>query len=188
MNSFVCVFCNKIFSKKFNLSRHLSEKTCKSEILQDWVALQNLIFNIKQDNQKKDNQKKVVTKLIKTKLITHEDSNYYYKKYTMPSGKIINYQGYENFALDELLQLFNENDIENERYTVPIIKYIKNNKEYNYFPDIFIKSKNLIIEVKSEWTYKLQLIQNILKALAVRKAGYNFEFWIYNNKKIKIII
>ena len=117
----------------------------------------------------------------------------------MPSGKIINYQGYENFALDELLQLFNENDIENERYTVPIIKYIKNNKEHNYFPDIFIKSKNLIIEVKSEWTYKdklkftlvlykLQLIQNILKALAVRKSGYNFEFWIYNNKKIKIII
>lgn len=106
----------------------------------------------------------------------------------MPSGKIVNYQGYEKFALDELLQLFNEDDIENERYKVPIIKYIQDNKEHNYFPDFYIKSKNLIIEVKSEWTYKILLIKNILKALAVRKAGYNFEFWIYTRKMTKIII
>lgn len=67
-------------------------------------------------------------------------------------------------------------------------KYIQDNKEHKYFPDFYIKSKNLIIEVKSEWTYKILLIKNILKALAVRKAGYNFEFWIYTRNLTKIII
>jgi Uma2 family endonuclease len=107
----------------------------------------------------------------------------------MPSGKIINYQGYENLALDELIKIYKEDDIENERHKVPTIIYFKNSKEYNYYPDIYIKSKNLIIEVKSDWTYKKQLIENILKALYVRKSGFNYEIWIYKrDNKEKIVI
>jgi hypothetical protein len=58
-----------------------------------------------------------------------------------------------------------------------------------YYPDIYIKSQNLIIEVKSTFTYKKQLVKNIIKSLSVRKSGFNFEFWIYTDKcKNKIII
>ena len=103
----------------------------------------------------------------------------------MPSGNIVNYQGYENYALDELLLNYTEDQINNERFKIPIIKYILNNKQYNYYPDIYIKSENKIIEVKSEWTYKCDLIKNILKALSTRKTGYNFEFWIYTDKQGK---
>jgi hypothetical protein len=51
-----------------------------------------------------------------------------------------------------------------------------------------ILSENKIIEVKSNYTYKLHLIKNIMKALATRKTGFSFEFWIYDNNKIKLVL
>jgi hypothetical protein len=41
---------------------------------------------------------KIIEKLCKT-------NNYKYKKYIFPSGKSVNYQGYENVALDELIKI-----------------------------------------------------------------------------------
>lgn len=46
----------------------------------------------------------------------------------MPSGRIINYQGYEDIALDKLLNKhISEDDIVSER-EVPIIEYNLNKK------------------------------------------------------------
>jgi hypothetical protein len=56
-------------------------------------------------------------------------------------------------------------------------------KSFRYYPDIWILSENKIIEVKSFYTYKQHLIKNIMKALATRKYGFSFEFWICDNKK-----
>jgi hypothetical protein len=42
--------------------------------------------------------------------------------------------------------------------------------------------------VKSHYTYNKHLIKNILKALATRKLGYNFETWIFNSKMELLII
>jgi len=85
--------------------------------------------------------------------------------------------------------MYNEDDIENDRKHIPNVKYMLKKKIHYYYPDIYIKSKNLIIEVKSDYTYNQQLIKNIIKSLAVRKAGYNFEFWIYTDKaKNKVVI
>ena len=46
--------------------------------------------------------------------------------------------------------------------------------------------ENKIIEVKSIWTYNVNLEKNILKQKASINNGYNFEFWIFNNKGQKI--
>ncbi len=54
-----------------------------------------------------------------------------------------------------------------------------------YFPDIYIKSENKIIEVKSEWTMKLKRANLNEKAEATVKAGYTFEIWIYDSNKNK---
>lgn len=89
---------------------------------------------------------KIIEKLCKT-------NNYKYKKYIFPSGKSVNYQGYENVALDELIKMYNEDDIENNRQKIPKIQYILNNKVCYYYPDIYIKSQNLIIEVKSVYLH-----------------------------------
>jgi len=114
--------------------------------------------------------------------------SYLFKNYKMPSGNNIRIQGYEHIALDELVKKYQELDIITERKKVPTIKYTFKNKQLRYYPDIYIVSENKIIEVKSTWTYNINLIKNIHKALAVRKLGYDFEFWIYDQHKFKIII
>jgi hypothetical protein len=111
-----------------------------------------------------------------------------YKDYKMPSGKIHRIQGYENMAIDELLDKFNENEILSDRRDMPEIIYYLNKREHRYYTDIFIPKHNKIIEVKSIWTYKINLIKNIMKALATRKLGYDFEFWIYDNKGNKLVL
>ena len=63
------------------------------------------------------------------------------------------------------------------------ISYIKpNGRPAKYYPDIYIPKDNLIIEVKSKWTYSGKpewLETNLLKQQATIVAGYNFKFLIY---------
>jgi len=110
------------------------------------------------------------------------------KIYTFSSGETINIQGYENFALDILIKKYNDNEILNRRIDMPKIFYEFNKKNRVYFPDLYIPKDNLIIEVKSDYTYKNNLIKNILKAHAVRKLKYNYEVWIFDIKKRLTII
>lgn len=48
--SFQCYICSSIFTQKSNLTRHLSEKRCKSELLMDLFKLNDLIKNFKNTN------------------------------------------------------------------------------------------------------------------------------------------
>jgi hypothetical protein len=108
-----------------------------------------------------------------------EKSSKTFKEYIFPSGDIRNIQGYENIALDELVKIFNEDDIITQKRDMPKITYHFEDKHRRYYPDIWIKSINKIIEVKSEWIYKKDLEKNKLKALATKELKFNFEFWIY---------
>lgn len=111
-----------------------------------------------------------------------------FRDYIFPSGNITRIQGYEHIALNEILKTYNELDIFTSRKDMPNIKYMYKNKLRPYYPDIWIPSKNLLIEVKSTYTYKIDLIRNILKALCVRKLGINYEIWICNDKRIMYIL
>lgn len=109
-----------------------------------------------------------------------------YKSYTMPSGEVRKIQGYEHFALNILVKTYTEDQIKSNRIDVPRILYEYNNKQNYYFPDIYLPHINLIIEVKSTWTYKREEEKNNLKANATRSQGYNFEFWIFDPKGNRI--
>ena len=100
------------------------------------------------------------------------------KDYTLPSGKIIQIQGYENRAITDLLKTYAETDIVVD--AVPTIKYTTpDNKTHTYYPDIFIPKENLIIEVKSTYTYGRFIDINVLKEKACVAAGFNFRWMIY---------
>lgn len=107
-----------------------------------------------------------------------------FKDYILPSGKMIRIQGYENKALDILLKKYVEDDlfISNAeiRSEIGIINYFIEDEEKIYIPDIYIKSENKIIEVKSKWTYELEVDKNRIKKETCLKSGFNFEFWIMN--------
>jgi hypothetical protein len=112
-----------------------------------------------------------------------------YKKYTFPSGEVRNVQGYEPFALDELISKgYKEEQIKTDRSEVDSIEYEVNGKKKTYFPDIYIPHENKIIEVKSGWTYKCKEDNIKQKADATRAKGYDYEIWIYDAKGNKTIV
>jgi len=115
-----------------------------------------------------------------------EASSYKFRDYMMLSANIVKVQGYEHIALDELVQIYEEEDILVGRSNIPTIDYYINDTKHVYFPDFFIKSENKIIEIKSEWTIQLKRGNVEEKALATIKAGYRYEIWVYNDKKVKV--
>jgi hypothetical protein len=114
---------------------------------------------------------------------------YKLKKYIFPSNKIIEIQGYENFALDELIinEKIDESDIISGCKNVPVIWYNdETGKKHRHYVDIFIPSQNKCIEVKSTWTAEKKKDNIFLKQNAAKELGYKYEIWVYNNKKEKI--
>lgn len=110
-------------------------------------------------------------------------------KFTLDTGYEITYQGYENVAIKKLLETYNETEVVIRRKDIPLFWYLgEDEKQHRYFPDIFIPSENLIIEVKSTRTYNCEFNKNQLKKKACLDAGYNFKFWICSNKEVLEII
>ena len=71
---------------------------------------------------------------------------------------------------------------------MPVIWYMFTGKKRRYFPDFYIPKDNLVIEVKSRYTYKRSRIQNIIKALNTRKHGFKYETWIVDPSKSCVTI
>ncbi len=100
------------------------------------------------------------------------------KTYTFPSGNVIFVQGYENYALDDLLSKgYDEEDLLTDRKDVPEIWYIDNKgKRRRYYVDIYIPKINKCIEVKSAYTFQKP---NVFEKMdAVIDTGYDCEILI----------
>lgn len=107
------------------------------------------------------------------------------KDYILPSGNILKCQGYENFALDKIIKEWKieEYDIIVSRDKVPEIWWLdKDEKRRRYFVDIYIPSKNLIIEVKSIWTITLNKDNIMSKLNASKDLGFNTLLWVFDKK------
>ena len=113
-----------------------------------------------------------------------------FKEHILPSGKIVKIQGYEGIALDILIKNFNykEEDLIIDRKLFPTIFYEYKKQTKRYFVDIFIPQDNKIIEVKSKFTFGINIVKNMIKALHARKLGYEFEFWIIDRNKLIYVI
>lgn len=115
------------------------------------------------------------------------NNSHKFKDYKMPSGEIRRVQGYEPFAINDLLEKYTEEQIKTNRNDVPRIKYSFNDKDRYYFPDIFIPAQNLVIEVKSTYTIKCNPGMIKAKQEATINNGYFYELWVYDDKGIRII-
>jgi len=110
------------------------------------------------------------------------------KVYTFPSGRKVFVQGYEPQAIDELLKTYNEDDIVLDRKQIPTFWWNdKTGKKHRYFPDIFIPKDNLVVEVKSKWTYDSAKDVNERKFERVRESTYNFRLMILDKYQWRIL-
>ena len=111
------------------------------------------------------------------------------KDFVFPCGKVIQVQGYEPLALDELIKIgYTSLDIVTNRNEVPEIWYEKHGKQKRYFCDIFIPKENKIIEVKSDYTYQHKSGNVQEKARASVELNFLYEFWIYDGNGKKEVI
>lgn len=181
--------------EKYGVNNHQSRQEIKDKTkntnLQKYGVISPMCLVSIQDKVKKTNINKYGVEYALQNPEIHEKSSKKskkYKNYIFPSGVIKRVQGYEPFALDELLKKFDESQIKIGRKEIPTIKYLSNNSEHIYFPDIFIPHLNMIIEVKSTWTYKCKKDNINLKSKACIDSGYMYELWIYDKKKNKTIV
>jgi len=103
-----------------------------------------------------------------------------FKKMRLPSGKEVSYQGYEGWVINYLLNSgFQEEDIGLGRKEIPSFWY-KNQKgeKHKYYPDIFLKSQNTIIEVKSEYTFQHDEDKINACRQVIENSGYKFQVWV----------
>jgi hypothetical protein len=163
--------------KNIYLEKYGVEYPSQSKEIRNKIKAVNLEkYGVENPNQSKEIQEKTQKNAKK------------YKKYIFPSGNIRNVQGYETFALDDLIKSYTEEQIKTDRKDVPRIEYIFENKKHYYFPDIYLPHENYIIEVKSTWTYKSKKDSIKDKADATKALGYKYEIWIYDSKGNKQII
>jgi hypothetical protein len=114
-------------------------------------------------------------------------SKFKQKVFEFPSGKQIFVQGYEPFALKELIE--NEKILEDNILVgcknVPEIWYNDiNGKKHRHYVDIYIPSQNRCIEIKSDWTVKKDNV--FIKKQAAELLGFNYEILVYNHKGVLI--
>jgi hypothetical protein len=114
--------------------------------------------------------------------VMQQSGGYSYYDFEFPSGKVVRVQGYEPKVLAKLLVDYNEEDIvvgvQNIIDCIGFFHYFYENKEHRYYPDIYIKSENRVIEVKSLYTFNKEKEKNLLKRNSVLNKGINFNFII----------
>lgn len=105
------------------------------------------------------------------------------------SGRQEFIQGYEKWLIEELLagphEIYgeiNEEDMVIGEQKVPPVKYFFEGQERLYYPDIWVPSKNLYIEAKSERVQGYYPEKHEAKYEAVCFAGHNFECWFFDNQ------
>ena len=116
-----------------------------------------------------------------------------YKIYIFPSGQETMIQGYEHFCLNDLLkigikeeEIVTQLDREDSTIKMPVIPYKQKGRNRKYYPDFYIPHLNVIIEVKSIYTFERDPDKNLLKKEACIQQGYKFEFYFYNHKGQRI--
>ncbi len=178
----------KKITKKWSDPQHMQHMTKRMK--QQWsdpayraALVDSFIKGWDDDSRRKNISEKIKAKWRDPEWVeTFGKRCFKFKEYMLPSGTIVKIQGYEGIALDMLLETYNENDLCIEYKdifsTIGKISYTYNNNVHTYIPDIFIKSENKIIEVKSDWTFNLHKEKNLAKEQACLQQGFNFEFII----------
>jgi len=113
---------------------------------------------------------------------------YKFKKFISSSGKEYDVQGYEGQVIRYLLNLgTDENDLTNLRDEMPVVEYEFGGAKRKYFPDVFIKSVNTLIEVKSEYTFSKDFDKNMAKHEAAKRAGFLHSIIIWDDDEKRVL-
>jgi transposase len=122
---------------------------------------------------------------------TSNINRYKFKAEDIHGRRFSHLQGYEPQGIVYLIEQMgiSVNSIESGR-KVPKIYYKFGNKNKIYYPDMYVADKNLLVEIKCDYTYNNQLDLNTSKREASIKSGYDHITIIFDNlgKRVTQII
>jgi hypothetical protein len=122
-----------------------------------------------------------IEKLVRKQSVSKKYRQYRWKNYTLPNGKVIRIQGYENWTIDKLLKEdILQDEIKTEYESKPTIDYEFSGSFHKYIPDCYIPSSNIIIETKSKWTWNKDLEQNLSKISSSLCKGYDVRVLVWD--------
>lgn len=151
---------------KYGVAHYSSTEECKERRRRTWLA------NYGVDNPAKSDQ-------VKDKI--YQGQNYKKTNKTIClCGKLYRVQGFEHIIIAELLKSgFKESDIVIDKKLVPKINYFDNTgAKRRYYPDIWIPRLNMLIEVKSLYTWQKYKEINLLKIAAAKQSGYTIRVMV----------
>lgn len=98
-------------------------------------------------------------------------------------SRTLSLQGYEPFAIDYMIRhkkvkgssIFSGKDVPTIYYEDPVRR-----KQRRHYPDFFIKNQNRLVEVKSDWTFRIGLDTLIAKRSAAIAAGYKYSVLVFD--------
>lgn len=105
-----------------------------------------------------------------------------YKEYKL-RDEVVKVQGYEPIVLDYLQEIYDGKILAGKK-NIPIVNYFYD-KEHRYYPDIYLPEVNLLIEVKSNYTYSLHEEVTIAKMKASVEAGYSVLLVILTGNRMR---
>jgi hypothetical protein len=182
-------FLNSLEKRRITLSKKSKEekeesnekrtRTCYERYGEDYFSTKTKL------QWERRTQEEINLMVLKTNETKKKNGTFYIHPYKTANKQIIiedkvfRVQGYEDIALKLLSQIVNVNEIKVGK-DVPRINLSSGKK---YYPDIYIY--NLLIEVKSEYTYNVHLEKNLLKQADSKKAGYDHIFLVIHSKDLR---
>lgn len=101
---------------------------------------------------------------------------------TLPSGDVRLTSGFTGEIITYLL-LSEIEECDIITLGVPAISYTFAGKTRKFTPDIFIPSRNTIVEVKSAYVWSRNIPKNLAKRDAIKEAGFNCMMIIWDERK-----
>ncbi|QYB17715.1 hypothetical protein PV-S19_0351 [Pacmanvirus S19] len=172
-----CKDCGTEKRKQTNLKKYGNEQVFGSE-------------EIKKKSRETNLRKYgVTTALCKPEIRSKWLKSSYAMKEINISGKIFKCQGYESTIIQYLItngisaeDIITEDEL-CQLSQMPEFCYELDGKKHRYFPDLFIKSQNKFIEVKSIYTMNINPEKVLAKADCVFYNDYKIDIYVLNEKK-----
>ena len=175
---------NKI--SETNIERYGFDNPWKNKEIRKKIKNTNLErYGCENPFQNKDIRKKIIETNLERYGFGHHFQNFdMYNKLLKSSFKIKKYEDtnlyYQGTYEKDFLDLCNRLDILKNIERGCSVEYVMKEKKLIYFPDFYIKEKNLLIEIKSLYWYDKYKEKNIIKEKTCKELG--FEYFLIVNK------
>lgn len=183
--------------KATNVIKYGVENPFQSQEIKDKIKEKNLQqYGVEHSQQREDVKERSIQTCLEKYGVRHSTQvpeifekcmrqAYKLKEYVFPCGTVVEVQGYEPYALDMLVAMdYTFDDITIAKHAVPNIWYdALDGKKKRYYPDIYIERENTIIEVKSDYTWRVDKLKCDLIRKECDKRGIKFYVWVFNKNQ-----